>query len=194
MKFIVKYGTILFDFIVITLLLTIGCILILPFIPIYIGVIGYFLEEKEERGLLDIFYTIQNNFKMILKLSGLLLVIIVFSVLNIAFLQTDQTIQIIMTSLSWIMLVIALILLTFGPMILLKMNVTLKQLIFNSVILIFGKLWFSIVLALLWGIFLYLCAKTPFAYLIGIGFLTWSIARLTELNLNVLKEKGEKTA
>ena len=74
-----KIGDIVFDYVIISLLLTISLLLLIPFIPMYVGVNYYFSKSSEDRSLKDIFICIKNNFGIICKFTVLELILLIFS-------------------------------------------------------------------------------------------------------------------
>ena len=140
-----KLGTFLFDFVVITILLTVSLALVFPFPFILTGVHNYFLYKLEDRRLANIFNILKPNFKILLKFSltwGVAVVLAVFEIVffNINGLKNDP-----LTLICYVILLIAVILITDAPIIILRMNVTLKQLLFNCITLIYGCWWFLVI-------------------------------------------------
>ena len=68
-----KFGTYLFDLLVITILLTLSLVLLFPFPFILTGVNNYFLYRIEDRRLANIFNILKPNFKILLKFSVIII-------------------------------------------------------------------------------------------------------------------------
>jgi hypothetical protein len=90
MKQILKYGSLAFDYFIITAIFVLSLILVLPFISVYIGIIGYFEKPLWERELLDIFRTIKDNYRIIIKVNVLVIVMLVASLLNINYFKSPS--------------------------------------------------------------------------------------------------------
>lgn len=193
MRKITKFGEVFFDYLAITILFFVSLILVIPAIPIYIGIIGYFEKDFDERDLKDIFKTIKNNYKIIIKFTLFQLLIVIIALLNIKILQENKTIiQMIVLGLSWIALFIFLVILIFAPIIIIKMNVNLKQLIYNSIILIFGDFFNTIILISIIVLYILIAFKLPIFNLISIYFITYGVHHLSLININKLKNNKEK--
>ncbi|HHU28005.1 TPA: hypothetical protein GXZ54_02470 [bacterium] len=188
---IIKYGSLVFDYIMITIIFIASLILVLPFISVYIGIIGYFEKPLWERELLDIFRTIRSNFKIILKVNFLVVVMLVASLLNLNYFKEPNGIfEIIIMGASWIILIVAFIILIFSPIIIIKMNVNLKQVVFNSFALIMGGLFNYLLLIALCYLYIYFSTKFLLVLILGVYFVTYSIHYLSSANINNLKFKG----
>ena len=139
MKGLNVFGEYAFEFLVITILMGLSAVLILPFVPMLVGVTGFFSRPMGERRFKDIFTTIRDNVRLIIIYTIFQLVILVFPVLNIYFFNTHpQNINGFVLAVSCIALVVCVIYLVTAPTIIVNMNVTLFQLLRNGFMLLFG--------------------------------------------------------
>ena len=188
-----KIGDIVFDYVIISLLLTVSLLLLIPFIPMYIGVNYYFSKNSEERSLKDIFICIKNNFGIICKFTILEVLILVFSIGNILFFNTGSRSNDLITLLSYVFLIFGVIFFVNSSIIINNMNVTLKQLLFNCITFIFGKWYVSLILIAL--VIAAVIGLTYFPYLIP--FALYFIAIVNQKTngpiFNILKAKQMKT-
>ena len=130
------FGDYFFEFMIITLLLSVSFVLVIPFIPVLVGIVGYLNRDIHTRRLKDIFINIKNNWKIIIGYTIFELVLLIASILNIYYFNTQvENMNSAILVLSYIALILAMIYLITGPIILLNMNVNLKQLIYNGFIL-----------------------------------------------------------
>ena len=193
MKNFGKIGNIIFDYIIITILLTLSLALVFPFIPILIGTVNYFQREKDERRLKDIFSTIKDNLGIIVKLTLFLIVAIGLSLLNIIYFNSKGMSNDVITIICYIVLVYCLIIFVNSPILVLQMRLTLKQLLFNCITLIFGRWYLSLLTFLLIGGVIvggiYFIHIVPFT----LYFIALIINKSTIINFKILKAKALKT-
>lgn len=191
-KRIQLYGTIMFDYIFITILLNISIVLVIPFIPVVIGLTKYFTTPNEEQSLTIIFKTIKENLKIILQITFFLIFIVSVSIINLYVIDTENSFLVgIVEGLSYIMLLIATILFIHSPIIVCHMNVSFKQLIYNSIMLSFGGLinfFTSIGIVVL---FAYMISQSYLVLVFGITLVIYLISRISYNNLIILKEKNK---
>lgn len=189
-KRIQKYGAMLFDYMFITILLNISIILVIPFIPIVIGVTKYFTTAHEEKSLSVIFHTIKSNFKIILQITLFMIVLFSAPLINLYVLKTNtNTITIVIDIISYIIMFIGLIIFLHMPVIIGYMDITFKELIHNSIMLSFGNLinfFTNIGIAIL---FVYLITQSYLVLILGIPFAIQLIARLSYNSLIIIKER-----
>lgn len=140
-----KFGTILFDFLAITVLLTLSLVLLFPFPFILTGVHNYFLYKLDDRRLANIFNILKPNFKILLKFSLFWGIVVGLSLFEIVFFNLNGLRNDVLTVICYVLLIIALIFITDAPIIILRMNVNLKQLLFNCIVLIYGCWWFLLI-------------------------------------------------
>lgn len=140
-----KFGTFLFDFLVITILLTLSLVLVFPFPFILTGVHNFFLYKFEDRRLANIFNILKPNFKILLKFSLFWGVVVILSVFEIVFFNINGLRNDILTFICYLLLILSVIFITDAPIIIIRMNVNLKQLLFNCITLIYGCWWFLLI-------------------------------------------------
>lgn len=139
------FGDYAFEFLVVTVLLALSAVTIIPFIPMVTGVTGYFKTDINTRRFKDIFTTIGKNWKILIFYTVFQLVIIVFPVLNIYFFNTHpDNVNYFVLAVSCIALFIGIVYLVTAPTVIVNMNVTLRQLFYNGIMLLFGGLLRSI--------------------------------------------------
>lgn len=145
MKGLQLFGEYACEFLVVTLLLALSAFLVIPFIPMVVGVTGYFKQGINGRRFKDIFTTIGANWKILIFYTIFQLVIIVFPVLNIYFFTTHpEHMSYFVLAVSCIALVVGVIYLVTSPVIIVNMKVKFRQLLYNGIMLIFGGLWRSL--------------------------------------------------
>ena len=140
-----RVGTIVFDFLVITVLLTLSLVLVFPFPFIVTGVHNYFLYKLDDRRLANIFNIIGENWKILLKFSLVWGIVLILSVLEIVYFNSVWPGHNFLTLLCYVLLILCIILITNAPMIIIRMKVSLPQLLFNCVTLIYGCWWFLLI-------------------------------------------------
>ena len=162
-----KLGTWLFDFLAITVLLTLSLVLIFPFPFILTGVHNYLLYKFEDRRLANIFNILKPNWRILLKFSVFWGLMVGLSTFEIVFFNIRGQSHPVLTFICYVILILSIILITDAPIIVLRMNVTLKQLLFNCITLIYGCWWFlTIAFLLTIG---YVVAFAYFPYIGGAG-------------------------
>ena len=140
-----KIGTWIFDFFVITILLTLSLALVFPFPFILTGVHNYFLYKFEDRRLANIFNILKPNWKILLKFSIFWGVVVVLSVFEIVYFNLVGIRLDFLTGVCYVLLILSVVFITDAPIIILRMNVTLRQLLFNCITLIYGCWWFLLI-------------------------------------------------
>lgn len=187
-KFI-KIGNVIFNYLVISFLLTISLILIIPFIPMYIGVTYYFSKKSDERSLLDIFITIKENLKIISIFTFFELVFISIAIGDILYFSSLGNGYTILIVIGYVVLCFLLLFFMNSSTIIINMNVTIKQLLFNCITLIFGKPLYSIVLYIFY--ILSITVMVNFIYIIPfvLFFLVLINEKVNDKNFKILKAK-----
>ena len=188
MKGLRIFGDYLFEYFTITLLLILSFVLIIPFIPIFIGIVSYFRRKLDDRMLKDIFKPIKDNFKISILFTIFELVLIIFSVLNIYYMNTNlEQMNTVMLFISYTGLIIGIYLLIHSPVIILDMKVNFSQLLFNSVFLIMGG--FKNTLLCIVGVLAYalIGITIPYLTIVLIYFMPFLISKLTSKNIIQLK-------
>ena len=184
------FGEIIFEYLVIALLIILSSLSVIGFIPVFVGIISYFNHKKNDRMFKDIFTAIKDNLKIIIKFTILELLILIVSILNIYFFQNHQEgFNIIILVLSYVFLGIGIIFLAHGPMIIIGMNVNLRQLIFNSFLFFFGGFLNSLIAIVALALIVVLAAYIPYLIIIYAYFAYKAVAYFTGKNFLVFKAK-----
>lgn len=147
-------GEYIVEILVVTILVALSAASVIFFIPMLVGLNGYFKNKKDVRLLKDIFITMKDNWKILIPYTIFELLIIVFPVLNIYYFNTHlDKMNYFLLSASYIALVVGAIYLTTAPTIIVNMNVTFFQLLRNGFMLLFGSLYRSLIsLAVVGGV------------------------------------------
>lgn len=133
------FGEYVCEILVVSILLAVSAVLILPFIPMLVGVTGFFQQKKNVRRFKDIFTTIGKNIRIIVLYTLFELVIILFPVLNLYFFNTHpEHINYFVMVVCYIALVVGIVYLINGPIIIVNMKVKFRQLLYNSLLLMSG--------------------------------------------------------
>jgi hypothetical protein len=189
-KQLLTIGNIIFDYLIITLIGILSLLLIVPFIPIYVGIIGYFVMDRDDRDLKGLFLTIKSNIKIISLYTIFILILTIIPILNILLInKTDIFLfETIFLGINYVVLILDLIFVINGPIIIIKMNVNFKQLLFNSFMLIFGGLINFLTGLGLIVIYLYVGFENILLFILGFYFVVKILTLLISINLNKLKE------
>ena len=195
MKGLRLLGDYALEFLVITLLVALSAFTILPFIPILVGVTGYFKEVIDTRRFKDIFNTIGKNWKILIFYTLFQLVIIVFPALNIYFFNTHhESINYFVLAVSCIALIVGIFYLVTAPTVIVNMNVTLRQLFYNGIMLLFGGFLGSLIsLACVAGV-VALVIFYPYALPLTLYAAPFLISRMMKENFYKLKAKALKVS
>ena len=146
MKSFRLFGDYAFEFLVVTVLIALSAALIIPFVPMVVGVTGYFKENINTRRFKDIFTTIGKNWKILIFYTLFQLIIIVFPVLNIYFFNTHpENTNYFVLAVSCVALFVGVVYFTTAPTVIVNMNVTFRQVIYNGIMLVFGGLLRSLI-------------------------------------------------
>lgn len=187
---LIHYGSLLFDYVFLSLLLITSLATIVLFVPVYTGVISYFIESKDKRNLNLIFKTMKGNITVLAKVSLLFTVTVIAIITNLYILNDGQTIiTMMMNFMSYLAMIIVLHIVIYAPIIMIKMNVKLSELIINSIQLVFGgfKRHMGILMIIIfWS---YLITQMFIVLYLGIYFVVYVIAKFTYTNFKNLKEK-----
>lgn len=162
-----KVGTWLFDFVIITILLSLSLALVFPFPLILIGVHNYFEFQFEDRRLANIFNWIKEDWKITLKFSLLWGAMVILPIVVLVIANSNGFHDNFISGVCYVVLILSVILITDAPRIILKMNVNLRQLLFNCITLIYGC-WYLLLLAFLITIG-YFVVLSYFPYIGGVG-------------------------
>lgn len=195
MKGLSAFGEYFFEFIVITLLMGLSAVLVVPFVPMLVGLTGFFSRPMGDRRFKDIFTTIGKNGALIAIYTLFQLVILIFPVLNIYFFNTHpQEMNAFVLAVSCIALVAAVIYLVTAPTIIVNMNVTFFQLLRNGFMLLFGGLVRSVLAAACFGGIVALILYYPYVIIVTLYAVPLAVTYLMRENLYVLKAKMLNTS
>ena len=183
------------EFIVVTLLVALSALTVIFFIPMIVGVTGYFSNDINSRRFKDIFVTIGRNWKILIFYTLFQLIIIVFPILNIYFFNTHpDKINYFVLAVSVVTLFVGVIYLATSPTVIINMNMKFRQLIYNGIMMIFGSLWRSIVsIALIAGV-VAMILYYPYVVVLTLYAVPMLISRLMTENFYHLKAKALNTS
>ncbi len=195
MKGLRLVGDYALEFIVITLLLTLSAATVILFIPMLVGVTAYFKEDIDTRRFKDIFTAISKNRKILIFYTLFQLVILVVPVLNIYYFNTNpERVNYFVLSVSCIALVAGIIYVITSPTVIVNMNVTLRQLFHNGLMLIFGGFWRSVIcIACVAGVIAAVIFY-PYAAVLTLYAVPLAVSKLMNENFYKLKAKALKTS
>lgn len=190
-----KFGEYLTEFLVVTILVALSAASVIFFIPMLVGLNGFFKNKKDVRLFKDIFLTIKENWLILIPYTIFELVIIVFPVLNIYYFNTHVSqMNYVLLAISYVALVIGSIYFITGPTIIVNMNVNFFQLIYNGFMLLFGSLIRTLIcLALMAGV---IAIILLFPYVIPATFyaVPFIVTILMQENFYVLKARVLQTS
>lgn len=195
MKGIHLFGEYVFEFLVITVLVALSALLVLPLMPMIVGVTGYFGKDINARRLKDIFTAIGENWKVLIFYTVFQLVILIFPVLNIYFFNAHpENTNYFVLAVSCVALVFGIIYLVTAPTVIVNMNVNFRQLLNNGFMLLFGGLWRSLLSAACIAGIVALVLYYPYVLIFTLYGVPMVVSRLMKENFFVLKAKALKTS
>lgn len=187
------FGDYALEFLVVSLIMAVSALSVILFIPALVGVTGYFQTGIDCRRFKDIFVTIGKNIKIIIFYTLFQLVILVFPILNIYFFNTHpQNVNYFVLAVSCIALFIGIIYLVTAPTVIVKMNVTLRQLFYNGIMLVFGGALTSLLGVLCVAGVVALIIFYPFGALATLYLVPLAVTKLMSRNFIKLKAKALK--
>lgn len=193
MKGLRLFGDYALEILVITLLLTLSALSVIFFVPMLVGITGFFKNNIDTRRFKDIFTAIGRNWKILIIYTLFQLVIIVLPILNIYYFNTHaETMNFIsyfVLAVSCIALLVGTVFLTTAPTVIVNMDLTFRQLLYNGVMLVFGGAIRSLIcIAGVAGVFA-LFIFYPFAVILTLYAVSYLISRF--MNENILKLKAK---
>ena len=195
MKGLRVFGDYALEFLVVTLLVALSAITVIFFVPVIVGVTGYFQNGINTRRFKDIFITIGRNWKVLIFYTLFQLIIIIFPVLNIYFFNTHpENVNYFVLAVSVIALLVGIIYLASAPTVIVNMEVNFRQLIYNGIMMLFGSLWRSAVSVLLIAGIVALILYYPYAVILTLYAVPMIISRLMTENFYHLKAKALNTS
>ena len=183
-------GEYIVEILVVTILVALSAASVIFFIPMLVGLNGYFKNKKDVRLLKDIFITIKDNWKILIPYTIFELLIIVFPVLNIYYFNTHlDKMNYFLLSASYIALVVGAIYLTTAPTIIVNMNVTFLQLLRNGFMLLFGSLYRSLISLAVVGGVIALILFYPYVIVVTLYLVPLVTTKLMLENFYILKAR-----
>lgn len=187
-------GEYILEIVVVTLLVAISVATVVMFIPMMVGLNGFFKNKKEDRLFKDIFTTIGENWKILIPFTIFELVIMVFPILNIYFFNTHpENMNYIVLAVSYVALVIGVIYFVTAPTIIVNMYVGFGQLLRNGFMLLFGSLVRSIVALLVVAGVVAMIVLYPYAVVATLYVVPFVVTRLMLENFYTLKARALDT-
>jgi hypothetical protein len=183
------------EFLVITLLVALSAATVVMLIPVLVGVTGYFQRDIKSRRFKDIFTTIGKNWKILIFYTLFQLVILIFPVLNIYYFNTHpEKTNYFVLAISCVALVFGIIYAVTSPTVIVNMRVTLRQLFYNGIMMIFGGLLRSIVCLACVAATVALAMFYPFAVALTLYAVPLLTGKLMKENFYKLKAKALKVS
>lgn len=193
MEILTKTAKTILDFIVITLLMAVSFVLVIPFVFVFVGITGYLIEKPNARSLSLIFKTIGKNFRLLWKYALIETVMLALPIVSIAFWSLPSGwMQQTLLGISWFLLVMGVFFLIAAPVLIVRMNLTFKQLVLNSILTLISGTWRSLLLALLFGGACYVGFTYPLWLGVCFYVLVFADALVMNAVIDTLKRKGEQ--
>jgi uncharacterized membrane protein YesL len=140
MKQLTRMGGALFDYMAISFILLLSFALVIPFLPVVIGVHAYAVASKEERSLMLLFTTVfRTRLKVWLFGIAMTLILIVAGLNIAAFPFQDLPGSIVITIISWIIAFLSVNTFLYAAVLLLHMDLHFGQLVYNALVLAIGS-------------------------------------------------------
>lgn len=188
-------GDYILEFLVVTLLVALSALTVIFFVPVIVGVTGYFKNDINSRRFKDIFTTIGQNWKILIFYTLFQLVIIVFPILNIYFFNTHtEKTNAFLLAVSVIALFVGVIYLATSPTVIVNMDLKFRQLIYNGIMMLFGSLWRSAISVALIGGVVAIILYYPYAVALTLYAVPFVISNLMAENFLKLKAKALNTS
>ena len=195
MKGLRLLGDYALEFLVVTLLVALSAFTVIFFVPMIVGVTAFFQNDINTRRFKDIFTTIGKNWKILIFYTLFQLIIIVFPILNIYFFNTHpENVNYFVLAVSVIALIVGVIYLATAPTVIVNMEVTFRQLIYNGIMMLFGSLWRSLVSVLIIAGVVALILYYPYVVVITLYAAPMVISRFMTENFYHLKAKALNTS
>lgn len=183
------------EFLVITVLVALSAASVIFFVPMIVGVTGYFSRGMDARRFKDIFTTIGRNWKILIIYTIFQLVIVVVPILNIYFFNTHPAnVNYFVLAVSVVALIVGIVYLATAPTVIVNMEVKFPQLLYNGVMMLFGSLWRSLIAVLLIAGVVALILFYPYLVAVTLYFAPMLISRMMTENFYRLKAKALKTS
>ena len=195
MKGLRLFGDYAFEFLVVTVLVALSVASVIFFVPMIVGVTGYFSNDIDTRRFKDIFTTIGKNWKVLIFYTIFQLVILVFPTLNIYFFNTHpENTNYFVLAVCVIALFVGIVYLATSPTVIANMDVKFRQLIYDGIMMIFGSLWRSAVSVLIIVGIVALVLFYPYVLPLTLYAAPFAISRFMAENFIRLKAKATNTS
>ena len=195
MKGLRVFGDYALEFLVVTLLVALSAFTVIFFVPVLVGITGYFQNDISTRRFKDIFTTIGRNWKVLIFYTLFQLIMIVVPVLNIYFFNTHpENVNYFVLAVSVVALLVGIIYLATAPTVIVNMDVKFRQLIYNGIMMLFGSLWRSLVSILLIAGVVALIIYYPYAVVLTLYAVPMILSALMKENFYHLKAKALNTS
>jgi hypothetical protein len=180
------------DAIVIIGILSLSFLSIVAFVPVFVGVCGYFASPKEERNIKTIFKTIMSGGKTLMVFSMIETIALTIAVLNISYFEfANGTVSNTILASSWVVLSLSIWTLLFVSPIIVRMNAATKHLLFNAATVFAASGFKSMLIVIFAGLCVYVGLIFPYALGILIYFLCLVNTSVCNRTIDQLKRKGE---
>lgn len=188
------FGEYVLEIVTVTLLVALSAATVIFFVPMMVGLNGFFKRRKDDRLFKDIFVTMKENVKILIPYTIFQLVILVFPVLNIYFFNTHlESMNHFIYAVSYVALVFGGIYFITGPTIIVNMNVGFGQLLRNGFMLLFGGLIRSVICILVIVAVVAMVLYYPYPVIASFYLVPFVLTKLMTENLYVLKARVLKT-
>lgn len=179
-----------FDYILSTVILLLALLLVFPFTTIYALTVGYFNYPVEGRKLSNIFRLFKENAKNYLLYGLLSTVLLLVPILTIRVINLPETtLTSVVLFVSWTVLFIGLVFTLFAPLIIAQMEVTFKELIFNTYIVTMRGTFISLFLIIGVGAIVLISLYYPLVLIPSLYFI--ALSNYHAVNTIILKIKKE---
>ena len=183
-------GEYILEFLFVTFLVALSAASVVFFIPVLVGLNGYFRNKKDVRLFRDVFITMKQNALILIPFTIFELLIIVFPMLNIYYFNTHpEKMNFFLLAVSYVALFVGVIYFANGPTIIVNMKVNFFQLLYNGFMLTFGGLLRSIVSLLLVAGVVALILFYPYAVVATFYLVPFAVTKLMTENFYVLKAR-----
>jgi len=188
-------GEYILEFVVVTLLVALSAVSVVFFVPMMVGLNGFFKNKKSIRLFRDIFRTMKENVKILIPFTIFELLITVFPILNIYYFNTHlENMNYFILAISYVALVIGVIYFATGPTIIVNMNVGFGQFLRNGFMLLFGGLIRSLISLAVVGGVVALIVLFPYAVPGTLYLVPFAVTKMMTENFYVLKAKSLGTS
>lgn len=189
MNHFIKLGNYIFDYIILSLLMFISGLMVLPLYAMILGGIAFFENDLYK----NIFQVIRLNIKHIVYLT-MMVAFIGFMIILVVQFKDTGILGIFNMFVLILLSVLMTLLIIYPPIILIKMTVTFKGLIQNTLYLAIRQAKYTLMMFFLTGLLIYLSIYAIWSLLLFVPWLQ-SVSYLSNKaleNEKYRREKGEK--